>query len=205
MQGPELSEEQREQEAQWGPPRGDPTNWASCLRIVDPSTLETASVIELDNNEAAISMCCMRFSAAEGHMLAVGTVQGLGFLPRTSDGTHCPSSPHSANALCHAMLRCAALRCAVLCCAVLCCAVLCCAVLCWPPSDAVLAGFSESAAAVVISSNSNINLECYSTVYVLANSHARKQRHAKGPAHRCRSLHLAKAVLMLCRGLCPAL
>ena len=101
---------------------------------------------------------------------------------------------------CHATLRCA-----VLCCAVLCCAVLCCAVLCWPPSDAVLAGFSESAAAVGISSNSNGNLECYSTVYVLANSHARKQRHAKGPAHRCRSLHLAKAVLMLCRGLCPAL
>ncbi len=91
MQGPELSEEQREQEAQWGPPRGDPTNWASCLRVVDPSTLETASVIELDNNEAAISMCCMRFSAAEGHMLAVGTVQGLGFLPRVADGAHCPS------------------------------------------------------------------------------------------------------------------
>ena len=108
MQGPELSEEQREQEARWGPPRGDPTNWASCLRIVDPSTLETASVIELDNNEAAISMCCMRFSAAEGHMLAVGTVQGLGFLPRTADGAHCPSWFH----------------CAVLCCAVLCCAVL---------------------------------------------------------------------------------
>ena len=109
VQGPELSEEQREQEAQWGPPRGDPTNWASCLRVVDPSTLETASVIELDNNEAAISMCCMRFSAAEGHMLAVGTVQGLGFLPRTADGAHCPPSPHFANALCHAVLCCAVL------------------------------------------------------------------------------------------------
>ncbi len=156
MQGPELSEEQREQEAQWGPPRGDPTNWASCLRIVDPSTLETASVIELDNNEAAISMCCMRFSAAEGHMLAVGTVQGLGFLPRTADGGHCPSSL-TLQMLCAALqhpvlgwagLGCAVLCCAVLCCAVLCCAVLCCAVLCYliysswfSPSDAVLAAF----------------------------------------------------------------
>ena len=87
MQGPELNEEQREQEAQWGPPRGDPTQWSSCLRVVDPSTLETASVIELDNNEAAISMCCVCFTGAEDYLLAVGTVQSLGFYPRAADGT----------------------------------------------------------------------------------------------------------------------
>lgn len=86
LQGPELNDEQREQEVQWGPPRGDPSTWASCLRVVDPTTLETASVVELDNNEAAICMCCVRFSAAQGHMLAVGTVQGLGFYPRAADG-----------------------------------------------------------------------------------------------------------------------
>ena len=86
FQGPELNEEQREQESQWGPPRGDPTQWASCLRVVDPSTLETASVIELDNNEAAITMCCVRFTGAEGYMLAVATVQSLGFYPRAADG-----------------------------------------------------------------------------------------------------------------------
>ena len=85
-QGPELNEEQREQEAQWGPPRGDPTQWASCLRVVDPSTLESASVLELDNNEAALSMCCVRFTGGEGFMLAVGTVQNLGFYPRAADG-----------------------------------------------------------------------------------------------------------------------
>lgn len=85
------------------------------------------------------------------------------------------------------------------------CAALCCAVLCWPPSDAVLAGFSESAAAVVISSKSNSNVECYSRVYGLASSHASEQRQAKGPAQRYRSSHLAKAVLLLCRGLCSAL
>lgn len=85
-QGPELNDEQREQEAQWGPPRGDPTQWASCLRVVDPSTLESASVLELDNNEAALSMCCVRFTGAEGYLLAVGTVQNLGFYPRAADG-----------------------------------------------------------------------------------------------------------------------
>lgn len=85
-QGPELNEEQREQEAQWGPPRGDPTQWASCLRVVDPSTLESASVLELDNNEAALSMCCVRFTGGEEFMLAIGTVQNLGFYPRAADG-----------------------------------------------------------------------------------------------------------------------
>lgn len=85
-QGPELNDEQREVEQQWGPPKGEATQWASCLRIVDPSTLETASVLELDNNEAAISMCSVRFTATEDHMLAVGTVQSLGFYPRAADG-----------------------------------------------------------------------------------------------------------------------
>ena len=81
-----MNEEQREQEAQWGPPRGDPTQWASCLRVVDPSTLESASVLELDNNEAALSMCCVRFTGGDQYMLAVGTVQNLGFYPRAADG-----------------------------------------------------------------------------------------------------------------------
>lgn len=85
IKGPELNEEQREQETQWGPPRGDPTKWASCLRIIDPSTLDTATVLELDNNEAAISMCCVRFPNSDGYLLAVGTVQNLGFNPRAAD------------------------------------------------------------------------------------------------------------------------
>ena len=88
-QGPELNEEQREVEQQWGPPKGEASQWASCLRIIDPSTLETASVLELDNNEAAISMCTLRFPNTEGHLLAVGTVQSLGFYPRAADGGSC--------------------------------------------------------------------------------------------------------------------
>lgn len=84
--------------------------------MVDPNTLETASVLELDNNEAAVSMCCVRFSAAEGHMLAVGTVQGLGFLPRVADGARLGRA-----VLCRALLRCAVPYCDVMSRAMLCC------------------------------------------------------------------------------------
>jgi splicing factor 3B subunit 3 len=47
-----------------------------------------ASVLELDENEAAVSLCLLRFSnwPDEGLVLAVGTVQGLTFYPRQSDG-----------------------------------------------------------------------------------------------------------------------
>ena len=46
------------------------------------------SVLELDDNEAATSLCLLRFSnwPDEGLVLAVGTVQGLTFYPRQVDG-----------------------------------------------------------------------------------------------------------------------
>lgn len=74
------------EEAQIGPPRGASGQWASCLRIVDPATLTTISLVELEFNEAAISMCLARFSSAPqlGLVLAVGTVQSLTFYPRES-------------------------------------------------------------------------------------------------------------------------
>ena len=59
------------------------------MRVVDPITLATASVLELDNNEAAISMTLVRFAGQTGAnspMLAVGTVKGLGFYPRAAEG-----------------------------------------------------------------------------------------------------------------------
>ena len=89
LQGPELDDARAEQEAQYGYPKADPTKWASCVRVVDPITLSTASVLELDNNEAAISMTLVRFAGQTGAnspMLAVGTVKGLGFYPRAAEG-----------------------------------------------------------------------------------------------------------------------
>ncbi len=46
------------------------------------------SVLELDDNEAAISLCLVQFSSMpeDELLLAVGTVQGLTFYPRQVDG-----------------------------------------------------------------------------------------------------------------------
>lgn len=60
-----------------------------------PSTLIKqfwlCSVVELEENEAAVSLALLHFSnwADEGLVLAVGTVQGLTFYPRQVDGL-CP-------------------------------------------------------------------------------------------------------------------
>lgn len=39
--GPEFDEEVAAQEEQFGPPVGQPGQWASCLRIVEPTSLST--------------------------------------------------------------------------------------------------------------------------------------------------------------------
>ena len=50
--------------------------------------LPLRSVLELDDNEAAISLCLVQFSSMpeDELLLAVGTVQGLTFYPRQVDG-----------------------------------------------------------------------------------------------------------------------
>ena len=58
------------------------------------SQLCLCSVLELDGNEAAVSLCLVRFTSwpEEGLVLAVGTVQGLAFYPRTADGAQSTGS-----------------------------------------------------------------------------------------------------------------
>ncbi len=51
LQGPEFSDELAAAEEQFGPPKGQPGQWAGCLRIVDPASLSTVFVTEMDNNE----------------------------------------------------------------------------------------------------------------------------------------------------------
>lgn len=41
MQGIEFDEDLAALEEQFGTPRGQPGQWAACLRIVDPATLST--------------------------------------------------------------------------------------------------------------------------------------------------------------------
>ena len=51
---------------------------------MDPVSLQTTHVLEMDNNEAALSLCLAAFDShpEEGTLLAVGTAQGLSFYPR---------------------------------------------------------------------------------------------------------------------------
>mmetsp|Transcript_24270 Transcript_24270/g.47531 ORF Transcript_24270/g.47531 Transcript_24270/m.47531 type:complete len:1062 (+) Transcript_24270:1-3186(+) len=57
--------------------------WASCIRIVDPTTLETVFIEELDNNEAAFSVAILQFEKDQtSWYLCVGTVKDLILAPR---------------------------------------------------------------------------------------------------------------------------
>jgi len=61
--------------------------WASCIRVVDPKTLETVCVEELGNNEAAFSVAVIQFgSKDDGYYICVGTVKDLVMSPRKHSG-----------------------------------------------------------------------------------------------------------------------
>lgn len=53
-------------EAFVGSPQAGPNKWASCIRIVDPVQGDTVSLLELEEQEAAFSMCTIRFAAKKG-------------------------------------------------------------------------------------------------------------------------------------------
>ncbi|GAB4816845.1 hypothetical protein N2152v2_003891 [Parachlorella kessleri] len=86
--GPEADEESAAREEQYGAPKGEPGTWASCIRVVDPAALRTTCCLELDSNEAALSMCLASFEGGRelGTLLCVGTAQGLKFYPRECQG-----------------------------------------------------------------------------------------------------------------------
>lgn len=87
VKGVEFDEELAALEEQFGPPRGMSGQWASCLRIIEPETLSTQFVLELDRNEAVMSMCLVQFpnSHDTSGMLAVGTAEGLRYMPTECD------------------------------------------------------------------------------------------------------------------------
>merc|ERR1711871_1783378 len=71
-------------EAFVGAPEAGVNKWASCIRIVDPTEGQTLSLLELEDNESAFSLCMVRFAAKDGEMnddgltepyLAVGTMK----------------------------------------------------------------------------------------------------------------------------------
>ncbi|MQL70779.1 hypothetical protein Taro_003148 [Colocasia esculenta] len=70
---------------QYGFPKAVSDKWVSCIRVLDPKTGETTSILELQDNEAAFSVCSVNFHDKEhGTLLAVGTAKGLQFWPKRS-------------------------------------------------------------------------------------------------------------------------
>lgn len=70
---------------QYGYPKAESDKWVSCIRVLDPKSGNTTCLLELQDNEAAFSICTVNFHDKEyGTLLAVGTAKGLQFLPKKS-------------------------------------------------------------------------------------------------------------------------
>lgn len=64
---------------------GVPVNygtWGSCIRVIDPNNFGLLEMLELKNNEAAISMCILNFQRGNEWYLAVGVVQDYILIPK---------------------------------------------------------------------------------------------------------------------------
>ncbi|EDO49217.1 predicted protein [Nematostella vectensis] len=77
-----LSEELSEQ--QFGSPKAGTGMWASVIRVLDPIKGETHDVVQLDQNEAAFSVCVCSFSARpDDTFVIVGTAKDMALSPRS--------------------------------------------------------------------------------------------------------------------------
>ncbi|KAL8162187.1 hypothetical protein V2J09_013676 [Rumex salicifolius] len=71
---------------QYGYPKAESNKWVSCIRVLDPRTPRTTCLLELQDNEAAFSLCTVNFHDKEyGTLLAVGTAKALQFWPKKTD------------------------------------------------------------------------------------------------------------------------
>ncbi|KAK9127165.1 hypothetical protein Syun_015962 [Stephania yunnanensis] len=68
---------------QYGYPKAESEKWVSCIRVLDARAANTTCLLELQDNEAAFSLCTVNFHDKEyGTLLAVGTAKGLQFWPK---------------------------------------------------------------------------------------------------------------------------
>ena len=58
--------------------------WASCIQVINAPNATTDSVLELGNNEAALSVTTCQFRDRAEVFVVVGSVKGLKFLPKRS-------------------------------------------------------------------------------------------------------------------------
>jgi len=72
---------------EFGLPRGN-GHWASCIQVVDPiSEKSVLYTIELEENEAAVSVAAVQFSSQDNEVfLVVGTGKNMVISPRSHDG-----------------------------------------------------------------------------------------------------------------------
>ncbi|KAG7031633.1 Spliceosome-associated protein [Cucurbita argyrosperma subsp. argyrosperma] len=69
----------------YGYPKAESEKWVSCIRVLDPRSATTTCLLELQDSEAAFSVCTVNFHDKEyGTLLAVGTAKGLQFFPKRS-------------------------------------------------------------------------------------------------------------------------
>lgn len=70
-----------------GPTPPSPGKWASCVRILDPSSQQTLELLELGESEAALSCGVVSFTERGGEaFVVVGTAKSLTFHPRAHQG-----------------------------------------------------------------------------------------------------------------------
>jgi len=70
-----------------GPLPPFPGKWASCVRLMDPINGTTLECLEMDNNEAALSVSPVTFHSRGGEVfIAVSTARDLKLHPRTHSG-----------------------------------------------------------------------------------------------------------------------
>ncbi|KAL5994456.1 hypothetical protein ACLOJK_024506 [Asimina triloba] len=70
---------------QYGYPKFESSRWVSCIRVLEPRSGKTTCLLELQDNEAAFSVCMVNFHDKEyGTLLAVGTAKALQFWPKRS-------------------------------------------------------------------------------------------------------------------------
>jgi len=76
-----------EEERIFGEPKPGFNYWASCVRLLSPIENKTLDIVEMTDNEAAVSMCTAVFKDKEGEVLiVVGTAKDMTLHPLSCSG-----------------------------------------------------------------------------------------------------------------------
>lgn len=74
-------------ESTFGAPKAGPGMWASCIRVLEPISGQTVQQINLEQNEAAVSICLVRFAVQpDSVMCLIGVAKDYHLNPRSVGG-----------------------------------------------------------------------------------------------------------------------